>query len=281
MTAVLALASALIIGTSDFAGGLATRRDNSLRVTFVAQMVGLATAIVLAVAVGADEVTTRDVVGGVAAGLSGSFSFICFYRALAQGTMSVVAPTTAVVGASVPAIVSVARGERLSVAAAIGVVLAIVAIVMVTRERSDPLEGERSTPAGVLGLAVVAGLGFSIFFISLSETADEAGMWPLVVARLVSVPIVAVIALRLAGGVLPHNTDARRLAVFTGLSEMAANAILLVALRRGEVAIASVFGSLYPVSTVLLAWGLLRERLGRTQLIGVGIALAALCLVAL
>lgn len=279
MTALLALSSALIIGGSDFAGGLATRRDNAFRVTAVAQMAGLATAVVAVVITGADEVTRTDVIAGVLAGLSGTFSFICFYRALALGAMSVVAPTAAVVGATIPTIVSIARGEELSRIAAVGIVLAVAAIVLVTRETTSD-DSAVTTPRPVLALAVVAGIGFSVFFLALSETEDAAGMWPLVVARLVSVPIVFAIAARAAGHVLPVTTDARRLALFTGVSEMIANAILLVALRRGEVAIASVFGSLYPVSTVLLAWGVLRERIGRIQVVGVVLALAALGLVA-
>ena len=106
-------------------------------------------------------------------------------------------------------------------------------------------------------------------------------MWPLVVARLVSVPAVCAVAWRVTAKVLPQNPFSRRLAVTTGVTEMIANALLLVALRRGEVAIASVFGSLYPVSTVVLAWLLLHERLSRSQVVGVGLAIGALALVAI
>ena len=101
----LALASALIIGGSDFGGGLASRHDNSFRVTAVAQVFGGIMALALALVVGASEVRTADVVAGLVAGLSGTFSFVCFYRALSIGVMSVVAPTTAVVGATIPAVV--------------------------------------------------------------------------------------------------------------------------------------------------------------------------------
>ncbi len=129
-------------------------------------------------------------------------------------------------------------------------------------------------------LAVVAGLGFSVFFIALSETNDEAGLWPLVVARAVSIPVVGVVAWRVAGRVAPVDRTARALALLTGVVEMLANALILVALRRGPIAVASVFGSLYPVSTVVLAWLLLRERVARAQVAGVGLAVVALVLVA-
>lgn len=279
MTAVLALASALIIGGSDFGGGLATRHDSTFRVTAVAQICGGVTALGLALVVGADEVVRVDVVAGIVAGLSGTFSFVCFYRALSLGVMSVVAPTTAVIGASIPAVVGVVRGEEVGALTGIGLVVAVLAIVLVTRDDGD--HHGRTTPRLALILAVTAGVGFSLFFIALAETHDEAGMWPLVVARLVSVPVVGVIAWQATGRVTPAVPVAGRLAVFTGVTEMIANALLLVALRRDEIAIASVFGSLYPVSTVVLAWLFLRERVSRSQLGGVALALGALALVAL
>jgi drug/metabolite transporter (DMT)-like permease len=277
VTAVLALLSALIIGGSDFGGGLATKHDNTFRVTAGAQIAGGLVAVVFAVAIGSASVERVDVVAGVIAGLSGSFSFICLYRALSIGVMSVVAPTTAVVGATIPALVGIARGEEVTALTGIGLVVAVAAIVLVTREGSSHAG---TTSRSALALAVVAGVGFSVFFIALAETNDDAGMWPLVVARVVSVPLVAVVAFRMTGSVLPKVTISRRLAVFTGSTEMIANALLLAALRRDELAIAAVFGSLYPVSTVLLAWIVLHERVSRSQLVGVGLALGALALVA-
>ncbi|MEQ8840439.1 MAG: EamA family transporter [Acidimicrobiales bacterium] len=279
MTAFLALASALIIGGSDFGGGLATRHDSTFRVTAVAQISGGVIALVFALAVGAEEIGCADVVGGVVAGLSGTFSFVCFYRALSLGVMSVIAPMTAVVGASVPAIVGFARGDDLAAPTAVGLVVAVLAIVLVTRGSSRQRAG--ATPRLAIVLALTAGLGFAVFFIALAETHDEAGMWPLVIARVVSIPIVGVVAWRVTGRVVPEVPLAARLAVITGVTEMIANALLLVALRRDEIAIASVFGSLYPISTVLLAWVFLRERVSRSQLVGVGLALGALALVAI
>lgn len=279
MTALLALASAVVIGGADFCGGVATRRDDPFRVTATTQLSSGIVAVLLAFAVSSDALETVDVVGGAIAGLSGTFSFVCFYRALSLGAMSLVAPVTAVVGASTPALFGFARGDDLAAPAVAGLVVAVVAIVLVTRDTPRGWQA-RGVPGPALALAVVAGIGFSVFFIALSETNDEAGLWPLVVARAVSIPVVAVVAWRLARRVVPLDRSARALALLAGVVEMVANALILVALRRGPIAVASVFGSLYPVSTVLLAWLILRERVDRAQLLGVGLAVVALVLVA-
>jgi len=276
VTALLAIASALIIGGSDFSGGIATREDSTFRITVWAQLWSGLTALVLVGFVSSSSLATVDIVGGVLAGLSGSFSFVCFYAALSRGSMSVVAPTTAVVGALVPVLVGVARGEQISTLTGMGITVALVAIVLVTRSGDHDQIDTRA-----IALAVVAGLGFSVFFVALAETHDSAGLWPLVVARAVSIPTVALTARLAIGSVVPHTRRSRRLAAYTGVTEMLANVLLLVALRRGPLAVASVFGSLYPLSTVILAWIFLRERLSRGQLLGVCLAVTALALVAI
>jgi len=275
VTALLAIASALIIGGSDFSGGIATRGDSTFRVTVWAQVWSGLTAIVLVWFVASPSIVAYDIVGGVLAGVSGSFSFVCFYAALSRGSMSVVAPTTAVVGAVVPALVGLARGESLGLATTVGIVVAVLAIVLVTSSTDD-----NRTDRKAMALAVVAGLGFSVFFIALADTHDSAGLWPLVVARVVSVPVVAFTARTTVGSVIPKSSRSRRLAAYTGITEMLANVLLLLALRRGPLAVASVFGSLYPVSTVMLAWLFLKERLNLRQVLGTLLAVAALALVA-
>lgn len=280
MTALLALVSALVIGASDFTGGLATRGDNTFRVSATAQIASATTALGFAMAIPAGAVTHTDVVAGVVAGLSATFSLACFYRALSIGVMSVVAPTTALVSATIPACLGIVRGDRLDIVTVLGLATAGAAILLVAREPAGS-DGQRASSRSAFVLAVIAGIGFAVFFIALAETDEAAGVWPLVIARFVSVPIVALIAWRVAGAVVPRERSAVRLAVFTGVAEMVANAILLVALRRGPIAVASVFGSLYPVSTVLLARVVLHERVARMQFVGIGLALGALVLVAI
>ena len=276
MTALLALASSLVFGASDFMGGVASRAASPFRVTAWGQISGLVVGVALAFAVGATAITAGDVTASLAAGATTSFSVVCFYAALSRGAMSIIAPTTGVLGGAVPAVYGIARGDETPPATAVGLTVAFVAIVLVTR--GDDEEGE-PTDRGAIALAAIAGVGFGLFFVALEQTDDGAGMWPIVIARLVSVPATALLALRATGGLsLPPTT--LRLAAWTGAAEMVANALILAALRRGPLAVASVFGSLYPLGTALLAFALLRERLARWQLTGVALAMVALVLVA-
>ena len=275
MTALIALASSLVFGASDFIGGVASRRESVFRVTAWGQLVGLTVGLALAAVVAADRVTGGDVAASLAAGVTTSFSVVCFYTALSRGTMSIVAPITGVLGASVPALYGIGRGDDTPLTTGVGLLIAILAILLVTYD--DDREG--AVGRDVVALAAIAGVGFGLFFIALEQTDSAAGLWPVVIARVVSVPVTTLLALRFTGGVSLQPVT-RRLAAAAGASEMAANALILVALRRDELAVASVFGSLYPVGTVVLAWLLLRERLRTVHLLGVALAVAALVMVA-
>ena len=279
MTAILALISGLIIGGSDYAGGLASRRDNELSVTTLVQLASGLTALVVAFIYPWTTITTTDIVAGVVAGASGVFSFVAFYRALSTGAMGVIAPLTAVIGAVVPAAISIAGGEELSTPAMIGLAIAVVGILLVSRP-SGTAEATTKTPPSALLLSVVTGLGFSVFFLALARTSSDAGVWPLVAARAVSVPLVCAASLVVNKRALPL-APARRLAVLGGINEMLANVMILIAIQRGPVAIATVFGAFYPISTAALAYIFLGERLGRVHLAGATLAVCALPLVAL
>jgi len=278
MTAILALASALIIGSSDFGAGLATRRAPALTITLWAQATSLVVVGAALLVFGWETVTTTDIVAGGVAGLSGAFSFAAFYAALGRGTMSRVAPVTALVGAGLPVAFGALTGDAISAIGWIGLFLGLISIVLVTR--GDGLETGLGFSREAMLLALAAGCGFAIFFIVLAETESAAGAWPLAVARAVSVPVVA-LACRATSTEVRLDASAGKLAMLAGVGDMVANLLLLEALRLGPLAVAGVFGSLYPISTVMLAWFVLGERLGRAQFAGIALALAALPLVGL
>jgi drug/metabolite transporter (DMT)-like permease len=278
MAILLALASAVVYGTSDFLGGLASRRSSVFGVVALSQVTGLAALLVLLPWLGG-PVTAADLAWGAAAGLAGAAGLVVFFRTLAHGVMSVVAPVTAVTAAAVPVLIGLLEGDRIGPWAAAGIALALVAVVLVSAEGG--LSALRAARPASLTPALVAGTAFGLFFVLLDRTSDEAGVTPLVTARLASVALVVVIAaagrqsLRVGRAGLP-------LVLLSGVGDMTANALFLLATQQGgQLAIVGVLASLYPVSTVVLAQGLLRERLVPAQLAGLLFAAAAVVLITL
>ncbi len=280
MTAVLALAGALIVGASDFAGGYAAQRDPAVRVTAWIQAASLGLLAVALVPFGWDEVVGRDLVAGVVAGLSGTFSFVCLYKSFTLGPISLLAPVAAVLSAVIPTVVGVFRGESMSTVNTVGVIVSLLAIVLVSQDRSGVAAVGHDRRSSVLGfaLAALAGTGFSIFFLALAETEPAAGLWPLVVARLVSVPVVSLIALAATRSLAPAVGNMTAL-LLGGIGEAAANVCAMAAYQRGPLSVAAVLSALFPVSTVILARLVFSEELRRWQWAGVGLALTAIPLV--
>jgi drug/metabolite transporter (DMT)-like permease len=280
MTAVLALTGALIVGASDFAGGFAARRDPAVRVTAWIQAVSLALLTLALLPVGWTDVVTRDIVAGAIAGLSSMFSFIALYKSFTLGPISLMAPTAAVLSAIIPTGVGALRGETMSAVNLAGVVLSVIAIVLVSQDRLGVKDSSNldSLPWSGFVLAALAGTGFSIFFLALAETNPDSGLWPLVIARLVSVPVVSLIAVVATGSLVVAKGNPHILAL-GGLGEALANICALIAYQRGPLSVAAVLSALFPVSTVLLARSILSEHLLPIQSIGVVMALGAIPLV--
>jgi drug/metabolite transporter (DMT)-like permease len=278
MAALLALLSAVVYGAGDFAGGLASRRLPPAGVVWRTNAVGLAGLVPVAVLFGAEEVRAGDLLVGAAAGVSGGVGILLLYRGLAAGTMSIVAPVTAVLAALVPVVVGLLDGERPGALALVGIPTALVAIALLARDpdAEGPAEG---MPTSILVLALVAGLCFGIFFVCLDAAGDDAGMWPLIAGRVASVSmftmIVASSASARVGSDAARRDGTLRLLLLCGIADAAANALFLAATHQGLLSLVAVLGSLYPASTVLLATTLTHERLARPQQLGVGLALAA------
>jgi drug/metabolite transporter (DMT)-like permease len=275
VTELLALGSAAAFGVGDFMGGLASRRGRPIRVTALQQIASVVLLLPLVVAIPAPIVATRDLIWGAAGGVFGMVGILALFSGLSRGPMGVVAPVTAVLAAVVPLGVGVASGERPSAMALVGMAIGLAAIAAVSATGTGSARIDRYA----LLSAVVAGLSFGLFFVFIGRTSVDAGMWPLVTARAVSVPLIAVLA-AMRGGVLPAR-PARPLAVASGVVDMAANGLFLAAAQRGLLSIASLLSALYPVGTVVLAWIVLGERLGPVQVAGVGLAVGAVALIGL
>ena len=278
MAVLFALSSAAVYGAADFLGGLASRRASVFGVVALSQVAGLVALVLLLPWLGG-PVRPADLAWAAAAGLAGAAGLVLFFRTLARGVMSVIAPITAVTAAAVPVLVGLLGGNRIGVSAALGIAMALCAVVLVSAEGG--LAALRAARPTSVVPALLAGSAFGLFFVLLDRTSSDAGLTPLVASRLASVALVVLIAvvgkqsLRVPRTALP-------LVLASGVGDMTANALFLLATQQdGQLAIVGVLAALYPVSTVVLAQVVLRERLVRAQLAGLGAAVAAVVLITL
>lgn len=275
MAAVLALAGALSWGVGDFFGGLASRRVAVLAVLALSQAIGLA-GIVVWVAVSRDAFPgVPELLPAVAAGVAGAVGLGALYRGLAIGAMGIVAPISAA-SPVVPLAVDGASGDVPDPLQWLGIALVLAGIVALSREPS--VEGERRLAAGA-ALALVAALGFGLFFVGIDAGADESAPWAVVAARVASTTVAVAAALVLRTSLRPPAAVLPMIAA-VGIFDTAANVSVAAATTHGAAGIVAVLSALYPVVTVVLAWLVLGETLGRAKRVGGVVALAGAALVA-
>ena len=282
MVYLLALLSAAFYGAADFTGGFASRRAPMFTVVTISQAAGLLSLLMVLPLLGPASPIGADYAWGAASGVAGGFGVGLLYRALAIGTMGVVAPTTSVCAVVIPVLAGFARGEHLPAPVTTGIVLAVVAIVLLGQESAHPdhpapRPPQYGLPSGMWH-ALASGVAIGFFFLLLANARSEAGLWPLVAARVAGIPVFAAIVVATGASFrLPRGLG--WLVIGGGVLDMLANVLYLLATRYGSLAIAVTLVSLYPASTVLLARVVLRERLSRLQMIGMAGALVAVLLI--
>jgi drug/metabolite transporter (DMT)-like permease len=276
---VLALASSFAWGTSDFLAGLQSRRRPVLIVLAASQLVGLALLAVLVAVRGVPPPPAEQfVVAAVLAGLGGMLGLGCLYAGLASGAMSVVAPISATSGV-VPLVYGLMLGERPGPVQIAGVGLALLGVVLVSQQPGEPGSKGGRLASGV-GLAVLAALGFGLFYVALREAGRADLLWALLVHRATTSTLsLLLVAVRVRSVQLTVGDAAPLVAV--GILDVGANALYAMASTLGMVSLVSVLASLYPAVTVVLARVLLRERMAPAQAAGAVAALGGVALIAL
>ncbi len=289
LTVLVGLSSAIIFGSADFLGGMASKRISPLRVTAIAAAVGLVVLLIAMPFVGATWSWTAIWLGALS-GVSGAIAIALLYACLAIGPMSILSPLTAVVSALVPLAVGLVGGERMHLVGYLALAIALIAIVLVGFVPEK--HAVRPSPKGVF-MAIGSGIAIGVFLIVIDKTPRDSGLIPLVINRAVNsslmftvIGVVALLALRRsrASG-LPVVTTGWRaglpLAIASGVIDAIANTGLLLGVRLGELSVIAVLTALYPVGTIILAAIVLKERIAWLQYVGLVLAVAAGAMLAL
>jgi drug/metabolite transporter (DMT)-like permease len=274
------LGAAAGYGASDFLAGLAARRAPALAVALVSKIVAGAALILLAALAG-EQPHGPAVAWGAAAGVALGIGSLAFYRALAVGRMGVVAAVMGVGQAIVPFAAGLALGERPSLVAVIGAIVATIAIVLVLKgkdEAKDAAPGISRSASGVL-LGSLAGFFYGLFLILLDQAKGGGALVPAAAAMLSGAITVLVVATVLRRQMLP-SLAALPSVIAVGLCSAAATWSFVLGVREGLLSIVAVVEGLSPAVTAICAFLFARERLSRLQLTGFAAALTGVLLMA-
>jgi len=281
LSVALALLSAVAYGVSDFLAGVAARRVNAVVVTLLAQAAAAAVSWIALPFTG-KGVNADALLWGPVAGVGAWTGTVFLYRGLARGRMSIVGPLSAVFTAAGSAIAGIALGDRPTVVEVAGVVVACAAVALVSVDMERDAGRDARRPAGVLDGALAGG-GFTLLFVALNRAGSDAGLWPVVMSQstglVLAVVFVAVLVVlhRVRGG---GRGRWWRSAVIAGVLGGGATFAYFYATHLGLLTIAAVLTALYPAATVVLAVVVLRERLRRLQVVGLGLAAVSVALLA-
>ncbi len=259
-------------------GGVAARRVAALRVMLAAYPVEAVVLGLLALTAGG-PIHSGAILWGCLYGVGQAFGMWAFYAALGSGPISVVAPLAGVLNAAVPVAVGIALGERPGRAASVGVVLAIVAVMLVSREATvEGVSRYRFTPK-VAWLTILAGCAFGLDLVFLHQSPHDSKLWPLMFARLSATVVITILAASRRTLRLPRG-QSMKLALAIAALDICALVTQLIALQSWMLSLASIMISLYPAATVVLAMMVLRERVSRWQGIGMVMAMGSVAMIA-
>ena len=283
MVVLLGLTAAVLYGSGDFLGGMATRKAHVLTVLTLVETAGVIVALSAALA-SAGPAGLAGLAWGFSAGLVGGLGLIVFYVGLAAGPMSVVAPVSGLVSTVLPVAVALAEGERPGIGVYGGALLCLVAIVLASSASSASDTGPAGRP-GRLGRAIAygtaSGVSFGLFFLLIRNAGQSGEVWPVAAGRIGELAAVLAAAAVLRPGLLRGVGGGIPLAAAgAGVIDVVANICYVAATRTGMFGLAVVLASLYPGVTVLLARVVLGERLRWLQRVGLALAAIGIVLVA-
>lgn len=268
------LSCAVVWGAGDFCGGMAVKRTNPYGAVIAAHAISLTLLLILGIVAGEPLPPTSDLLWGGVAGIGGGAGLALLYSALASGQMSITSPVSALVAAGLPVLVGAFSEGLPGFSTLAGFALALAAVWLVSGGTGARMQLKN------LSMPVLSGICFAAFFIFLDRGSGQSILWPLVATRIASITSLLTFSLATRQPWIP--TRESWLPIFlSSLLDSAGNALYAMSARMGRMDVAAVLGSLYPGSTVLLAWFILKERVSPVQMAGIVIALAAITLIAM
>ena len=291
MVVLLGLAAAVLYGSGDFLGGMATRRAHVLTVLTLVETAAVIVAVAVAVLSGGPA-TMPGLAWGFSAGVIGGLGLIIFYVGLAAGPMSVVAPVSGLVATVLPVAVALTEGERPGVGVYAGALLCLVAIVLASSAGETEAPGrarQRRRLGRAIAYGTASGVSFGLFFLLIRNAGQSGEVWPVAAGRIGELAIVLAAAAALRPGLMRGISGGGigggirggipLAAASAGVIDVLANLCYVAATRIGAFGLAVVLASLYPGVTVLLARVVLGERLRWIQRVGLGLAAIGILLV--
>ncbi len=284
-TIILGFATSLVYGFADFFGALGSRHIRPVVVTFWSGLSGLALLLTASLFMGADF-STNSILCGVIGGIASAFAMTCLYAALAIGPISILSPLSAVVMAIVPMIIGFAQGDRFSLWGWLSLGGILVAVVLVG---FVPGEDVRLPSMKGLALGVGAGIGMGVVLLALAAAPHDSGLASPAILRGVSASLLGIFMLftlrrndtdaaasRPTPSTRPTASTKIWFAVIaTGFLDSSANLFFTIAARQGSLSVISVLTALYPLGTIILARIFLKEKIAKSQMAGIVLALAA------
>jgi len=267
-----ALSAAAAWGSGDFTGGLAARRVGPFYTVLISYLAGLLVLVLAALGRGEALPPSADLLWGALAGILGMVGLVFLFQGFTGGRMGILAPVSAVLAAAFPVIFAALTEGLPRELQLVGFGLALASIWMLSRPE------KLSERPAVLGMALLAGLGFGGFFIALDQVGETAFFWPLAAGRLAACGLLGIYALSTRRPLrLPRSTLG--LLLLAGVLDVIGNLFFLLAIQSGRLDVASVLGSLYPAVTAILARLIVRESMARLQATGVAVAVLAIMLI--
>ncbi len=270
---VYGLFSALTWGGGDFFGGLASRKTGAVRTVFYAEIIGLGFLFVALAFLREAIPGWQNLLLAAVAGAIGSFGLLILYLAITTGRMSIAAPVSALLAAALPVAVGAFTEGVPPITKLAGFVLAFLAVWLVAQEHSQKTQIMRLAD---LRLPLLAGVGFGTYFIIMHQASSTGVIWPMVASR--SAGTLALLAFMLANRQAWKVADPRAwiLISLNAILDVGGNAFYILAGQTGRLDVSAVLSSLFPGTTILLAWLILKEKINRVQWLGILSALVAI-----